>query len=306
MKITSLSDIHGDFETFDKAGEIIKASDADVVAITGDIAGGVFEGDEKELFVKIQDLMYSNAEHVMKIMEDKIKSMHDVAGFLASGYDKNVPDNLKEKAKQYLDMEKTGEERLSWQYRIFKKKLDALGKPVVLVPGNWDSKCLESILSEECIHGKTKEIGGVKFTGFGGAPITPREMPVNLLYGFDEDEAFLTLNKHEDAEVVLTHANPRFFEGKNAFFKGEYALLTNLHRNTPSLMLTGHSHSCLWAKENKAGTVVLNPGNLGRYENQPFGTFFELELDDNLFVKPLAFYRINGTEVHREDLAIKS
>ena len=57
MKIIHMSDIHGDFESFDKALEIVKATDAEVLAITGDLSGNLFEGEEKEYFEKINSFL---------------------------------------------------------------------------------------------------------------------------------------------------------------------------------------------------------------------------------------------------------
>ena len=62
-------------------------------------------------------------------------------------------------------------------------------------------------------------------------------------------------------------------------------------------MICGHSHLVSIYKDNASGTIVANPGNLGRYENDSFGSFLELEIDKELFVKPIRFLKVCDDKV---------
>jgi len=296
MKIINISDIHGDFETFAKALKIIKTSDAEVLAINGDLAGNVFEGKEKDSFINISKTFYNFLSQIYNHTNGQIKTIHDTAKFLISNRVK-APDELKKFAEDYLGFEKKAEERMSRQYQEFKQRFDDLEQKVILIPGNWDGKCINDFLEQENIHNISgKEINGIKFVGYGGSKEHPVNLPLDLTVHYNKDEAYSHLCKHEDAEIALSHNVPRGFEF-NGRPPGEYSLLAYLYRNAPSLILTGHTHNPFVSKEKKTGTIVANPGNLGRYENQNFGTFLEIDIDNNFFVKPISLYKINKNSI---------
>ena len=300
MKIINMSDIHGDFETFDKALQVAKTSDAEVLAINGDLSGRVFNEKEKEYFIGLSNTLMRLMPEIHKV-NDKVRTIHDAAEFLNSNNIK-VEGNLRKIGEDYLKLEEKVKERMLNNYKEFKQRFDSLEQKVILIPGNWDYKYIDDVLSHENIHDKyPEEINGIKFVGYGGAREHPKELPLDLTIHFNEDEAYSHLCKFEDAEVALFHTVPRGFES-NGSHPGEYSLLAYLFRNTPSLVLTAHTHKPFIAKEEKTSAIVANPGNLGRYENGDFGTFLELEIDENYFVNPKAMYKINGNSVETHEL----
>ena len=116
------------------------------------------------------------------------------------------------------------------------------------------------------------------------------------------DEAFEYLSKYEDAEVALMHSPPLGF-GNEKRHIGEYSLLAYLYRNQPSLILTGHTHEPSIIKDKKTDTYVINPGKLGEYNGDASGSFLEIDIDEEeLFVKPIAHYVINGDLIKRREL----
>ena len=52
-----------------------------------------------------------------------------------------------------------------------------------------------------------------------------------------------------------------------------------------------------------SGTRVANPGNLGRYQNQEFGTFLEIDIDEKLFVHPRKAYKIKSDKIKEKDIS---
>ena len=81
MKIMHLSDIHGDFKTFDKVANRIKESDADVVAITGDVSGKVFDDEKEKSFIKTRYIISNEGESIYRASDGKIKTLQDIALF---------------------------------------------------------------------------------------------------------------------------------------------------------------------------------------------------------------------------------
>lgn len=296
MRIISMSDIQGDFETLDKALPVVRTSDAEVLAMTGDLSGSVFEEKEKPEFLEASKVMRSLMPQVYQDTQRQVRTVHDTAEFLLSNKVK-ASDELKKAAGTYLLLEKQAREKMLTTYREFRQRFNDLHQKVILVPGEWDGKCIDDVLAHENIHNKIiEEVNGIEFVGYGGAGQYPAEIPIDLTTDFFEREALEHLSKYENAEVALVHECPNGFEG-NGKYSGNFALLAYLFRNRPSLILTGHSHSPFVAREPKTGTFVINPGNLGRYENQDFGTFLELEIDKDFFVKPIRTYKVNGEVV---------
>lgn len=234
-----MSDIHSDFETFDKALKVVKDSGADILAITGDLYGNW---------------------------------------------------TIKERGESKIEQE------MLRYYKEFKDRFNELEQQVLLVPGNWDGKCINDVLSPYNLHLKNPlNIQGIEFVGYGSSDAIPSVIPENLLVGFNQSECYSHLIKYGNAEIALTHETPRGFSGDKRY--GQPCISKYIKNTAPSLLMTGHSHIINIAAEQEDETLITNPGNLGRYGRDNFGTFFELEIDENLFVHPKKIYKIDGNDV---------
>ena len=303
MKLVTLSDIHGDLETLDKAMPIIKSLKPDVTFINGDLIGEVFNGEQREKYLKVSELIRNVALELSNATEGKINSIHSAAEVISQGKVNLENPMIKTFAESYLRFEESASSEAKRQYSELKKRFDDLGN-VLLVPGNWDVKSIDDIFAKENLHMKVKEVNGIKIAGYGGVRLLPKAIPVDLSFSnnYDEDEAFAFLSKTE-AEIALLHNPPRFFEGENAGFPGSHSLLAYLYQSSPSLILTGHTHNLLITQEPQTKTTLINPGLFGRYNGLSYGTFIEVDIDDNLFVKPRTIYRIDGARVTSRDLS---
>jgi Icc-related predicted phosphoesterase len=298
MRIITMSDIHGDFKSFDKALEVVKNSNADVLTINGDLIGSVFEGEEKDYFIKSYEMLSKLGPQIYQNTEGKINTINGFAKFLTSDNIK-VDKNLREISRNYLRFEQLADERALEQYKKFKKRFDDLEQKVFLVPGNWDFKCIDDVLAKENISNKTAyDFKEIKFVGYGGSKELPCEIPPDLIVNFDKDEAFYHLSKHEDVEIALMHTIPKGF-GSESRYIGEYSLLSYLYKNQPTLILCGHTHEPSIIQDRTTETYVINPGKLGEYNNDSRKGFLEINIDDDLFVKPIAHYVFNGESIER-------
>ncbi len=302
VKIIHMSDIHGDFETLDTALKYVEQSDADILAVTGDLVGRVL--DEKNLpeFEEAANFLMQ----VYRQTDAEVDSLDAAAEMFVDGKIEVAGVNGEKLAERYLDLEIQAKIEMKKQYRGFKDIFDDLGKKVLLVPGNWDGKCIDDFLAFNNLHNKNVEqVNGISFVGYGGASVFSGEIPVDLIVRYNEDEMFHHLSAHEEAEVALMHTPPYGFENSERH-NGSKLGLAYMFRNTPSLILAGHTHKPLLARESKTKVWVSNSGNLGRYQNSSYGTFFEIELDDNTFVNPLRTYQVVGDEVKVEDIENRS
>ncbi len=318
MKLISMADIHSDFETLDKALGYVKASDAEVLAITGDLSGTVFENSEREGFAKCRNILRQAAPQILERTGKPSITLRGTAKFLID-YDKATPE-AKKVAEEYVRLEELAHQRMLSTYREFKSRFDelqGLGKKVMLVPGNWDGKCIDDIdtLAHANLHQRhLREIGGVTFTGYGGSPKNPNELPIDLTPDFDSHEAFVHLATL-DPDVALIYAIPAGYEfsddrGKYTFShgdvilsgnshaeRGQYSLSAYLYRNKPYLILTGDTHKCFSMRDATANTVVANPGNLGRHGKEAYGTFLEIEIDKTGIEKPAIVHSVGTANV---------
>lgn len=299
MKIMSMSDIHGDFETFDRALEIVKSSGADVLTISGDLNGNHFSEEEGKQFCEAYQILRSIIPqlqmHVQKSNGQRI-NCGDAAKLIYSGQFK-IDDGVKEKIGNYLQLEEKARIRILQNYTGFKQRFSGLEQRVFIIPGSLDTTFMDDVLASYNLHERyPEEVQGMKFIGYGESRELADEIPEGFVIGFNQDKAFEYLSQNKDANIILTHTPPRGFEGDSRL-PGDYAFLAYIYRNEPDLVLCGHSHSPLIAIEPKTKTVVANPGNLGRYHNRNFGTFLEIDVDEGA-VKPATIYNLNGENIN--------
>ncbi len=292
-----MSDIHGDFESLDKALEIVNKSHADVLTISGDLNGeNLDEEDKKQFYESYRELLRVNSQINQLSNGQKRLNCYDTANLVMSRQlrlDNNVADNeLMKKAANYLSIGEKAKGRIIENYNKFRDRFSKLEQKVFVVPGDWDTKCMDDVLAPNNLHLKyPEEVGGFKFIGYGGASEVPFDIPQESVVDYNIKEEFDYLCQHEDASIVLTHVPPTDFEGKGS--EGNPLLLAYLYRMEPDLILCGHNHVPFALKEPKTGTIVVNPGLLGKYKNEPHGTFLEIDVDEYK-VSPVRLYSING------------
>lgn len=220
MKIVHISDVHGDLRMLERASRLVqKASNADVIAITGDIAGSVLEGDELDYFVGVSQDIQNLRNFLYQNTEGKIDTTRKAAEALAEGIPELNVENeeeTKKHARNYLDLEDKTKQGLRAQYQGVKDILDSMPQTKVLVPGNWDCHCMDDYLSQYNIHNRDKQVivDGVNFVGYGGkgaqgsfalkAYVNLRQ-PDAVLQGHSH-KAEIAMDKHTDT-LISTPGN---------------------------------------------------------------------------------------------------
>ena len=201
-----------------------------------------------------------------------------------------------------------------------KAVLDRSGIQYHVIPGNYDGS-LVKIFGERDLHARTAQFGGAKVMGYGGADAFPPHIALLVRLGeitpFDHQELFDLLKKETPA-IGLIHNPPRnlcddMYNGENV---GTPATLRYIIENHPKLVLSGHIHEAGPNGNNPNGargiraveidgkkTLVVNPGNLGRFEiideitlatekQFPYGTFSEVHLEDDGTPTKVAHYSV--------------
>lgn len=268
MRIFALGDIHDDLEALETACDYIAATGADRILCTGDVLLRPYRRED------LSDLVASR----------------DISSFL-------------------LRLAQQGGRTLT----SAKQLLDRTGIPYHIVPGNYDP-LLEEVFGAADLHRKSADLGGLTITGYGGADILPDHIAVLEQFGkttpYNLGELYRTL-ADADADIVLLHNPPLgtcdvTYRGENV---GAQSAAAFVREHKPDLVVCGHIHESgplggaglnpasvagLVRIQHPDGlsTLILNPGNLGRFElikfptlepiaRLPYGTFTSVDLRED-------------------------
>lgn len=150
--------------------------------------------------------------------------------------------------------------------RLIIEELKATGKPVLALPGNWDSSLIPIMESEKVsIHGSGRIIGDVGFYGFGGA-----KTPFGTAYEPEDAEIEAGLRRAYEAvrgakfKVQVTH-NPPFGTRADMLPSGVHvgskAVRKLIEEFKPDAAVCGHIHEARGVDE-LGNTKIINPGRL--------------------------------------------
>lgn len=138
--------------------------------------------------------------------------------------------------------------------------LSKLNRKVYAIPGNCDPVDFPQGISDVAVdmHGKTEEIGGLRFVGLGGSNITIFGTPFELE---EEDITDALEGISDDGMVLMTHAPSygildQIPSGQSV---GSPAIREIVDRYHPVLAMSGHIHEAIGVVETD-GTVFVNPG----------------------------------------------
>ncbi len=205
-----------------------------------------------------------------------------------------------------------------------KQLIDQSGIPLVMVPGNYDgTQDSEAVFGESNLHKKTTRFGNASVVGYGGADANLGHIELLQRLGeierFDHQELYDLLT-NKQADICMIHNPPRglcddMFNGQNV---GTPATTQYILDNSPKLVLSGHIHESGPLGNNPSGvkgvrvyqnpktgedTLILNPGNLGRFElidsrtlepirQFDYGTFMEVNIDKNGTPQSVSSYNL--------------
>ena len=181
MKISHISDIHGDLEKLALYKDWAQKTKPDVVVCTGDLTGPCLEPEDIEKMQIAHGQLRSNypANVPFNLLLQFLEQKED------------IPEGAKTDIKKYYEIElkfdKNSREQCNEILGIFTE----FPQPVLIVPGNWDSrKKYFEYFDKFDIHKKTKEVEGVEFTGYGSSDVFPVELPPTRIIEFSEDELY--------------------------------------------------------------------------------------------------------------------
>lgn len=245
-KILVASDIHDDIEALKKFVDFAQAEQADRVLLLGDLS-----------------LRPYTAAHLQELIKSQ------------------TPQGIPREAVQTFITAKNQHNAVT--LNAMKEILERSGIPYDVIPGNYDSP-LASVFGEKDLHLKTTRFGEAAVAGYGGADAFPEHIQLLVQLGeiipFDHQELH-TFLKREQPSIGLIHNPPHrlcdnMYDGNNV---GTPATTQYIVEHNPKLILSGHIHEAGPNGNNPQGvrgiagcelngkkTLVVNPGNLGRFE----------------------------------------
>lgn len=149
--------------------------------------------------------------------------------------------------------------------KLILKEFKSLGKPVLCVPGNVDTRGVLGVLEEEdvSVHGKGRVVGSVGFYGYGGAK-TPFKTNIEP----NEEELKIGLSnawkdvKNIKQKIQITH-NPPFGTRIDIIQSGAHVgsveVKNFIERHAPVVAISSHIHEARTTDKLK-GTFLINSG----------------------------------------------
>lgn len=274
MKIIYLTDIH---DALKELKVLLKTTEADLYLLSGDILYKAFYDDDKVYeFVCLQEDFWNLAE---KIGKKKIAPFDLAADILRFPDRYNDSAQLQEKATEYRQLFEKAAKNMKEKYATIEDLIEKFSNAEsVMLPGNYDIDLRYTALRDRDMHQKTRNLRGLKFAGYGGAPIATSGIPekLSVVYHestkdgrlYSEPEDFF---EEQQPDVLLLH-NPcyGFFDRvPSVGHVGSQGIRSYLDRHNPKLVVSGHVHED-YGVALRNGTVYCNPSNFGGVDS-PYG-----------------------------------
>lgn len=305
MKILFVTDIH---DALKELRVLLSRTEADLYLLCGDILYHAFYDEDKIYqFVCLQEEFYSEAKQ-----QDRRIMPYDLATEMLRYPDrkgKNAEDwNLK--AAEYRMLFHKAGKTMKEKYELIEELIEKYGNAsCLMLPGNYDLDLRYTRLAHRDLHHKEVDLNGLKFAGYGGAPIATSGIPEKLAITYHESTENGSL--YSEPEEFFEHSRPDILVLHNpayGFFDrvptighvGSPGIRNYLDRNPASLVVSGHVHEDYGIARKKDGTIFLNPSNFGGVDSpygwQAGGVFAELHMEGREFQK-LVLRRLSGEEI---------
>lgn len=307
IRLLCCSDIHGDISTFEILTRFVyeQRETIDLVICAGDLLMTAFDNKTRADFKTV-----SLASWQMRHAAWSNLPLSEFARRIIAK--KKQPKKIKKLAQRYIELLDIATENMRVQYMRFKELFDAMGTPVLIVPGNYDSHCMMQFFETENIHLQTTTIGRLQFAGYGGANVIPAHIPEDLLFIFDDEDMITgnssgpyTFLSSQRPDVAIVHTPPygccdKVGAGMNMMadgtggdgHAGSLGIRKYVLEYQPQIVIAGHIHEAVGVEKLRE-SYVINPGNLGRFYTRNYGTFMAVKLDARGAFQSATLCRIN-------------
>ncbi len=320
MQVVYLTDIH---DNFAGVSTVLNNTSADLYVISGDLTYHAFGSDDQALFrfIELQEKIRMLAGQNPDADETLHLAERAQGGLTTETLSQSGEPALSAaEGSEYLRLAAQAQQELLRKYQTLNKAIAPTGKKVIMIPGNYDLPLSGTAVANYSIHESTLTLEGIKFAGYGSAPVFTPGIPEELAAPFEESgNGAKLVSKPRDfmlrerADVFVLH-NPAYgtLDKLPRFGHfGSHGLREAVDEVAPRLVLSGHVHEHFGLL--KLGqTYFLNPSNFGSVEtiegHQPGGYFARFTLqtdgDGQKFLREVVWSRLVDGHV-REICAVK-
>ncbi len=304
MIVVYLTDIH---DNFAGVSSVLNHTDADLYILSGDLTYHCFGTDEALFrFIELQEKI--------RVLAGKSDDMQATLHFAEKAKDGLTPDVLSVgEGEEYLKLAAEAHQELLRKYQTMNKAIVATQKKCFIIPGNYDIALPGTAVAPYSLHEKSEILNGIKFAGYGSAPIFTPGIPEELTVEFEEKGSGNSLVSkpmdfmlREGADVFVLHNPPYGTLDKLPRYGhcGSQGLRQAVDEVQPRLVLSGHVHESFGLM--KLGqSYFLNPSNFGSVEamegKQPGGYFCTFQLqpdtDGQKFLRDVTWKRLIGGRI---------
>lgn len=300
MQVVYLTDIH---DNFSGVSTVLNNTTADLYIVSGDLTYHAFGTDDTALFRFIE------LQEKIRVLAGEKPDPEATLHLAEQAQGGLKPAGLSEaEGREYLELAARAKQELLRKYQTLSKAVVPTGKKCIIVPGNYDLPLAETAIAQFSIHEKSFALEGIKFAGYGSAPVFTPGIPEELAAKFEEAGSGTGLISRprdfmlaERPDIFVLH-NPAYgtLDKLPRFGHcGSHGLREAVDEVNPRLVLSGHVHEHFGLM--KLGTTYfLNPSNFGSVETidgtQVGGYFATLQLqlaDDNkIYLREVSWKRL--------------
>lgn len=305
MQIVYLTDIH---DNFSGVSQVLNNTEADLYILSGDLTYHAFGSDDEALFrfIELQEKIRTlTTDH-----NDPYATLNYARSAQVGASDVKL---TAAEGAEYIALAGRAREELLRKYQTLAKAIIPTGRRTLMIPGNYDLPLSETAVSVFSLHEKAVEIDGIRFAGYGSAPIFTPGIPEEIAARFEEEGSGAKLKSRprdfmlqQKADVFVLH-NPAYgtLDKLHRYGHcGSQGLRSAVDEVGPRLVLSGHVHED-YGLLRIGQTFFLNPSNFGSVQTldgeQVGGFFATINLqrleDGQKFVREVVWKRLTKGKI---------
>ena len=303
MKIIYISDIHG---AFDRVGQLLDATEADVYIIAGDLIDLPFYTMNTAMHYHDLQTYFHGLRRAMDRTDDLLEDFVDRLLLTP-----DLTDDIQEKGARFQQYTIRARRVMQQKYKVLENLLSLKTGPLCFcLPGNYDMDLRYTSLHQRDLHLQCRSAGPLKICGYGGASGWTQGIPERYVIHSRSDHPFSERDREmirffEAArpDLIVTHQPAHGFHDQVTPMgeTGSAALLNYCETHDVLACLTGHIHE-QWGFAESEGTLYLNPSNFGDVHQvsgrvSEGGFFHEIQIAGDT-IERVSYKKISALMIH--------